>query len=122
MSDQSLFRVDSVTVDGQAWAFVDGTAKINGAGDYTATVVTSGSGPDFEQYARVPRTIEMEIQFGPKVSPEDIKKIRNARVVLKDTKGPRRCLANNCSYSSMGPVGAGPVSLVLNVLVPYQWL
>lgn len=122
MSDQSLFKIDSLTVNGVAWAFVEGTAIINGAGDYTSTVVPSGSGPDFQQHARVPRTIELDIQFGRKVNPEDLKKIDGARVVMKDSRGPRRCLANNCSYGSLGAIGGTSTKMVLNVLEPYQWL
>ena len=122
MSEQSLFKVDSITVDGAAIAFQEGTAIINGAGGYVATSVPSGSGPDFESHAREPRTIEFSIQFGRSINPADLRAIQNARVVLKDSRGPRRCLAPNCSFASMGPIGQGPVRLVLNALEEYQWL
>lgn len=122
MSDQSLFKVDSITVDGVAIAFVEGTAIINGAGDYTSTVVPSGNGPDYEQHTRVPRTIELDIQFGRNVNPEDLKKINGARVVMKDSRGPRRCLANSCSFGSLGALGGTSTKLTLNVLEKYQWL
>jgi len=42
MSEQSLFKVDSITIDGAAMAFQEGTAIINGAGGYVATSVPSG--------------------------------------------------------------------------------
>lgn len=122
MSENSLFKVDSITVDGISLAFVEGTAIINGAGEYTSTVVPSGNGPDFQQHARVPRTIELDIQFGRAVNPEDLKKIDGARVVLKDSRGPRRCLARNCSFGSLGALGGTSTKLTLNVLEPYQWL
>lgn len=122
MSEQSLFKVDSITIEGVAISFVEGSAIINGAGDYTSTVVPSGNGPDFQQHARVSRTIEMDIQFGRSVNPEDLKKIDGARVVLKDTRGPRRCLARNCSFGSLGAIGGTSTKLMLNVLEPYQWL
>lgn len=122
MSENSLFKVDSITINGEGIAFVDGTAIINGAGDYTSTPVPSGNGPDFEQHARVGRTIELDIQFGRSVNPDDLKKINGARVVMKDSRGPRRCLANNCSYGSLGALGGTSTKLVLNVLEPYQWL
>lgn len=122
MGDQSLFRGDSLTVAGDALAVVDGSIQINGVGSYTSTVVPSASGPDFESHARVPRTITCQIQFGPKVNPEDITKILNKRIVVKDSKGPRRCVAPNCSFGSMGTVGTGPTDVTFNVLEPYQWL
>lgn len=122
MSENSLFKVDSITIDGAAIAFVEGTAIINGAGDYTSTVVPSGRGPDYQQHARVTRTIELDIQFGRNVDPEELKKIDGARVVMKDSRGPRRCLANNCSFGALGALGGTSTKLTLNVLEPYQWL
>lgn len=122
MSDQSLFRVDSITVNGQALAIVDSSASITGVAGFSSTPVVSASGPDFESHAREPRTITAQIQFGPKVNPDDLTKIQGARIVLKDTKGPRRCLATNCSFGRMGNVGGGPVDITFNVLEPYQWL
>lgn len=122
MSENSLFKVDSITIDGAGIAFVEGTAIINGAGEYTSTVVPSGNGPDYQQHARVPRTIELDIQFGRNVNPDDLKKIDGARVVMKDTRSPRRCLANNCSFGALGALGGTSTRLTLNVLEPYQWL
>lgn len=122
MSQHSLFKVDSITVDGQAIAFVDGTARINGVAGYTSNVVPSGNGPDKEMHQRVARTIELELQFDRTVNPADLQKINGARVVLKDSRGPRRCLAPNCSFGSMGPVGGGQVQFTLNVLEEFQWL
>ena len=122
MSEQSLFKVDSITINGAAYAFQEGTAIINGVGGYVATAVPSGSGPDYESHAREPRTIELNLQFGRAVNPAELRAIQNARVVLKDSRGPRRCLAPNCSFASMGPVGQGAVRLVLNALEDYQWL
>lgn len=122
MSDQSLFKVDSITVNSVAIAFVEGTAIINGAGGYTSTVVPSGNGPDYVQHARVPRTIELDIQFGRTVNPEDLRKIDGALVVLKDTRAPRRCVARNCCFGSLGALGGTSTKLTLNVLEPYQWM
>jgi hypothetical protein len=122
MSENSLFKVDSITINGVGLAFEDGSARINGVAGYTSSVVASGSGPDFQSHQRVPRTIELNMQFGRAVNPDDLAKIDGARVVLKDTRAPRRCLATNCSFGSMGPVGGGTVQLTLNVLDPFQWL
>lgn len=122
MSEHSLFKVDSITINGVALAFVDGTARINGAASYTSNVVPSGTGPDKQMHQRVPRTIELELQFDRSVNPAELMKIDGARVVLKDSRGPRRCLAPNCSFGSLGPVGGGQAQLTLNALEEYQWL
>lgn len=122
MSEQSLFNVDSLTVDGQALAIVSSSARISGVMGYASQSVPSATGPDFEQHSRVPRSITAQIQFGRSVNPDDLRKIKGARIVLKDTQGPRRCLAPNCSVASLGDVGGGPVDITFNVLEPYQWL
>lgn len=122
MSENSLFKVDSITANGQAWAFVDGTARINGAAGYTSNVVPSGTGSDFEMHQRVPRTIELELQFGRNVDPAELAKLQGARLVLKDSRGPRRCIATNCSFGSLGAIGGGQVQMTVNVLDPYQWV
>lgn len=122
MSEHSLFKVDSITIGGIPLAFVDGTARINGVAGYTSAVVPSGTGPDKEMHQRVPRTIEFDLQFDRSVNPAELAKINGARVVLKDSRGPRRCLAPNCSFGSLGPVGGGQAQFTLNVLEEYQWL
>lgn len=122
MSSQSLFKADSITVAGQALAFEDGSATISGLARVRATVVPSASGPDFETYAREATQINLRLQFGPGVSVEDLKNIKDARVVLKDSNGPRRFLAPRCSFAGLGTVGSGPVDLTLNVLEPIQSL
>ncbi len=122
MSDQSLFKVQSITVEGVAIPFSDGSARIHGIAGFAANSMPAGSGPDFESYSREQRYIEMDLLLGPKTNPEDLVKIRNARVVLKDPNGPRRVMAPNCSFGSMGPAGGGPIQFKLNVLEPYQWL
>lgn len=121
-NDQSLFHVDSITVDGKPLAIEDGTAMVDGVAGYANAIVASASGPDYTKRQRVPRTLTMKVQFGPSVNPDDLKNIRNAQVVLRDLEAPRRCMAPNCSFASMGAVGGGTVDLTLNVLEPYIWL
>lgn len=122
MGASSLFRVDSITVDGKALAIVDGSATLNGFAGMEATPVPSASGPDFESYARVPRTIDASLQFGPTVQPSDLSKIRNARIVMTDKNGPRRVMCPNCSFASMGALGKGAVDLKFNVLEEPIWM
>lgn len=122
MSEHSLFKVDSITINGQALAFVDGTARISGAAGYTSSVVPSGSGPDKQMHQRVARTIDLELQFDRSVDPAELAKIDGARIVLKDSRGPRRCLAPNCSFGSLGAIGGGQTQMTMNVLEPLQWL
>ena len=122
MSDQSLFRVDSLTINGVALAIVDSSVRVDGLVPFRKEVVPSASGPDFESKARVPRVVQGQIQFGPKVSPEELAKIEGARMVLTDLGGPRRILAPNVSLGSFGTVGSGPVDVTFNVLEPYVYL
>lgn len=122
MSQYTLFKVTSITVDGVSLPIVDSSVRITGVAGFAATSVPSGQGPDYETFAREGRQIRGQIQFGPAVNPDDIKKIKNARIVCKDEHGPRRCLAPNCSFGSMGEVGGGPVDIAFNALEEYQWL
>ena len=116
MSDYSLFTVESLTIDGVALPIVSSSVRLSGYISHEGTVVPSGSGPDFETHARVPRTIAGQIQFGPKVTRAQLLAINGARVVLSDSRGPRRVLAPNCSLGRVGELGAGPVDFTLNVL------
>jgi hypothetical protein len=120
MSAQSLFRGDSITINGQAIPVVDGSIVIKGLAGYTSTSVPSASGPDFNQHARIPREISFKVQFGPKAKVEDFTGIDDARAVVKDSKGPRRVLATHVSFGSMGDLGSGPVDVTLLVGDPYQ--
>lgn len=120
MGAQSLFRGDSITINGQAIAVVDGSIVISGLAGYTSTSIPSGSGPDYNQHARIPRQIMFKVQWGPKAAVDDFANIDEARVVVKDSKGPRRVLATRVSFASMGELGNGPVDVTLNVGDPYQ--
>jgi hypothetical protein len=120
--DNSLFKVDSLTVDGVALAIEDGSATIEGVARYTNETVVSASGADFTKRKRVPTMINARIQFGPKVNPDDLAKICGAQIVLRDQHAPRRAVANKCSFASMGRVGDGAVDISFNVLEPIQWL
>jgi hypothetical protein len=120
MSAQSLFRGDSITINGQAIAVMDGSIMIKGLAGYTSKSVPSASGPDFSQHERIPREITFKVLFGPKSQAEDFTKLDDARVVVKDSKGPRRVLATRVSFGSMGDLGSGPVDVSLNVGDPYQ--
>lgn len=122
MGAQSLFRGDTITINGQAIAVVDGSIVINGLAGYTSTSVPSASGPDFTQHARVPRTINFKAQWGPKTKASDFTGIDGARVVVKDSKGPSRVLATRVSFGSMGELGNGPVDVSLNVGDDYQMI
>lgn len=122
MGDQSLLKFDSLTINGEDLPFEDNSLTVTGVARFSSKTVTAGSGPDHEQFSREATTISFRLLIGPKISVDDIKKIRNARAVLKDSNGPRRALAPNVSFGSMGVVGNGPTDVTLNVLEDIQWL
>jgi hypothetical protein len=120
--DNSLFKVDSLLVDGVALAIEDGSATLEGAARYTSEAVVSASGQDYVKRKRVPTMINARIQFGPKVNPEDLAKICGATITLRDLHAPRKAVASKCAFASMGRIGDGAVDISFNVLEPIQWL
>lgn len=122
MSENSLFSVTSITLDGAALAFESGSATIEGASRYEATVVTAGTGADGESMRRVPCTISVNLLLKPGVDPSKLSQARDVRIVLKDRFGPRRVIATKCGFASMGPIGNGPVQARYNVLEELQWV
>jgi len=122
MGASTMYKVTSVTSNGKALRIVDGSATMDGAAGWKSDVSLSATGPDAEVFSRVPRVLNMEIQFTPDVTVDQIRNIRNARVVLEDKNSPRRQICPNCSFASMGTLGRGPVPLVLNVLEEPIWM
>lgn len=121
-NDNAQFKVDTITVDGIAYGIEDGSATVEGVARFTTEPIAAASGSDGVRRRRVPTTINMRLLLGPKVSIDDIKKISNAQIVLKDQFGPRRLICNKCVFGSIGRVGDGPVDVVFNVLDEPQWL
>jgi hypothetical protein len=121
-NDYSNFKVDSLKVGGVGWAIEDGSATIEGAARVTTSVVPSSDGPDFTKRSRVPTSINARIQFGPGIVPSDLAGMSGIQIVLQDKAAPRRCVANNCVFASMGRIGDGPVDVSFHVLEPLQWL
>ena len=119
MGQYSLFKVTSITVNGVAIAIADNSVRVTGLKDHESSVVPSGTGADYETHTRVPRTISGQIQFGPNVKVSDLD-VSDARIVLKDSKGPRRILAPNCTLARFGEAGGCPVDVMWNVLEPFE--
>jgi hypothetical protein len=62
------------------------------------------------------------VQFGPEMSPEDLRSIRDEQITARDSQSGRRVLMSRCSFGSMGDLGAGPVDVTFLVLSEPQWL
>jgi hypothetical protein len=117
-----LLHFDQVVVRGVGLNTVDGSVVGTGLAGWEATAVTSSMGDDFSKRARVPRTLRMQVQFGPEISPEDLRSVRDEQITARDSQSGRRMLANRCTFGSMGEVGAGPVDVTFLVLSEPQWL
>lgn len=121
-SDNMLFHIDQIVVDGKPIAFEDGSGMLAGAARYENEVVPSASGDDFNKRKRVPTFFKTKIQFGPAVNPADYAALGGVQITARDAQSGRRALLNNCSFGQMGDIGGGSVDVTFNVLAPVQWL
>lgn len=121
-TDNLLFHIDQIVVDGRPIAFADGTGMLSGAARFENDVVPSASGDDFNKRKRVPTLFKCQIQFGPAVNPADYANYLGVQITARDAQSGRRALMPNCSFGQMGEIGGGPVDVTFNVLAPVQWL
>ncbi len=121
-TENMLFHVDVIVVDGAPLAFEDGTGMLTGAARFTNEVVPSASGDDFEKRKRVPTTFKCKLQFGSKIVPTDYKNMRGVQITARDSQSGRRVIMNKCSFGELGEVGGGSVDITFNVLAEPQWL
>lgn len=122
-TDNLLFKIDSIVVDGLPLAFEDGSGMISGAARFSNEVVPSASGDDYNRRKRVPTLFKANIQFGPAVSVDTYTGMAGVQIAARDTQSGKRALLNNCSFGDIGDLGSGgPVVITFNVLSPIQWL
>lgn len=121
-TENMLFHVDVIVVDGAPLAFEDGTGMLSGAARFTNQPVLSASGDDFEKRARVATLFKCKLQFGSKEQPTDYKKLRGVQITARDSQTGRRVLMNKCSFAELGEIGGGSVDITFNVLSEPQWL
>ena len=117
-----LLHFDQVVARGIGLNTVDGSVVGSGFAGYENTAVPSSMGDDFSKRARVPRSLRMQVQFGPDMSPDDLRSIRDEQITARDSQSGRRVLMNRCTFASMGDLGAGPVDVTFLVLSEPQWL
>lgn len=117
-----LLHFDQVVVRGVGLDTVDGSVVGSGFAGYENTAVPSSMGDDYSKRARIARSLRMQVQFGPTVSPEDLRSIRDEQITARDSQSGRRVLMTRCTFASMGDVGAGPVDVSFLVLAEPQWL
>ncbi len=123
MADNSqLFHIDTIVVAGQAIAFEDSTATLEGAARFEHAAVVSASGDDYVSRKRVPTTLHCKLQFGNAVNPDDLRKVANAQISARDSVAGRRALLPKCTFASMGTIGSGTVDVSFLVLAPIQWI
>ena len=121
-TDNLLFHIDQIVVDGKPIAFEDGSGMLSGAARFQNEVVTCASGDDFNKRKRVPTLFKTKIQFGPAVNPADYANYMGVQITARDAQSGRRALMPNCSFGEMGDIGGGSVDVTFNVLAPIQWL
>ena len=121
-SDNMLFHIDQIVVDGKPIAFEDGTGMLSGAARYENEVVASASGDDFNKRKRVPTLFKCKIQFGPAVNPADYAKNTGVQITARDGQSGRKVILGNCSFGEMGEIGGGSVDVTFNVLAAPQWV
>lgn len=121
-TENMLFHVDVIVVDGKPLAFEDGTGTLAGAARFSNEVVPSASGDDFDKRKRVPTTFKCKLQFGANVVPADFSKMRGVQITARDSQAGRRVLMNKCSFGELGEIGGGSVDITWNVLSAPQWI
>ena len=121
-TDNLLYHIDTIMVDGLPIAFEDGSGTLSGAARFENDVVTSASGDDFNKRKRVPCLFKCKIQFGPAVNPDAYANFKGVQISASDSQSNRRVILNNCSFGQMGEIGGGPVDVTFNVLSKPQWV
>jgi hypothetical protein len=122
-TDQLLFKIDTLVLDGVALPIEDGTGVLSGAAGWENTVVPSASGDDFNSRKRVPRLMKARLQFGPGFDADALANANGVQLAVRDSYSGRKAILHNCSFGSMGDVGGGgPVDVVFNVLSPVEWV
>jgi hypothetical protein len=117
-----LFHIDTVIVDGAPIAIEDGSGMISGAAGFENDIVPSATGDDFQKRKRVPRLFKTKLQFGPSVDPAKFSSLSEIQITARDSVSKRRVLMPKCSFGSMGEIGGGSVDVTFNVLSALQWL
>jgi len=120
--DSELFRVDSLTVDGEVLGIEDGSATIEGAAGFETEAALASVGDDATTRKRVPRIVKAKIFFKLGSSVEKFTKMCNVQIVMSNLHTGQRIRAGKCRFGKMGPIGAGPVDIEFNVLQPFQFL
>lgn len=117
-----IYKVDSMTVNGEELRIEDGTATVTGAAGFETDAALAATGDDAVIRKRVERVIKANLLFTEDVTPEKFTSIRNAQVVLTNTSTGQRSRYGNCSFKSLGEIGSKTVELSLTALRQPQWL
>jgi hypothetical protein len=120
--DSEIYRVDTLTVDGEVIGIEDGTATIEGAARFETEAVLAPAGDDATTRKRVPCIIKTKILFKGDVEPTKFSNMCNVQIVLANLHTGRRVRAGKCRFQALGEIGAGTVDLSFNVLSSLQWL
>ncbi|WP_211452622.1 hypothetical protein [Collimonas antrihumi] len=120
--NSELFRVDTLTIDGESIAIEDSSATIEGAMGFETEVVPASVGDDGTSRKRVPRVIKAKLLFMGGVTPDKFAQICEAQIVLTNLHTGKRVRAGKCRIKSMGEIGNGSVDIDFNCLSPFQWL
>lgn len=121
-TNNMLFHIDVLIVDGAPVPIEDGSATLSGAARFQNEVVPSASGDDYLKRKRVPTLLKAKIQFGPSVDPKKFSALSEVQITARDSVSKRRALMPKCSFGEMGEIGGGAVDVTFNVLAPVQWL
>jgi hypothetical protein len=121
-NNSALFKIDTIMVDGKAFAFEDSSAMIDGVAGFENEAVLAASGDDATLRKRVARLMKAKILFNNTVDPQALARTSSVQIALRDSNSGRKCIANNCVFKSMGSVGNGAVDVEFNLLAPLQWV
>lgn len=120
--DSEIYRVDTLTVDGDVIPIEDGSATLEGAAGFETEAVLAASGDDATTRKRVARVIKAKILFTVGVTPDKYSGVCNAQLVMTNLHTGQRVRAGKCRFKSMGEIGNGAVDIEFNALQAYQWL
>lgn len=117
-----LFHIDVIVIDGAPVAFEDGSGMLSGAARFENETVPSASGDDFQKRKRVPTLFKAKVQWGPTANPAQFSTLSEVQITARDQQSGRRALMPKCSFGNLGEIGGGSVDVTFNVLAPIQWL
>lgn len=116
------FKIDTIVVAGNAVSFEDSSGMIEGATGFENETVLAASGDDSTLRKRKARVLKAKLSTRQGFDPMVLAGVEDMQIAMRDSNTDRKCLANVCTFKSLGDVGNGACEVQFNLLSALQWL